>query len=137
MEERVSILILNHGCFGEEMIRSAEMIVGKSENIRAVSLNPGVSIEEYYESVKKVITSLTGETIVLCDLYGGTPCNVAMILSREYSLRVICGLNLPMLIELLLNRINTEDDAKKLVDSVIHTGQQSIYEPQYVEVDDE
>ena len=55
MEERLSIFIFNHGRFGEELIKSAELITGKIDNIQAFSLLPGMSIEDFYETVKEPV----------------------------------------------------------------------------------
>ena len=52
MIEPITYVILNHGRFGEELIKSAELIAGKTEHIHAVSLLSGMSIEEYYEEVR-------------------------------------------------------------------------------------
>ena len=83
MIEPITYVILNHGRFGEELIKSAELIAGKTEHIHAVSLLSGMSIEEYYEEVRDYLTGVQGEILVLADLYGGTPSNVGMMLQRE------------------------------------------------------
>ena len=93
MIEPITYVILNHGRFGEELIKSAELIAGKTEHIHAVSLLSGMSIEEYYEEVRDYLTGVQGEILVLADLYGGTPSNVGMMLQREFSLHVVCGIH--------------------------------------------
>ena len=61
MIEPITYVILNHGRFGEELIKSAELIAGKTEHIHAVSLLSGMSIEEYYEEVRDYLTGVQGE----------------------------------------------------------------------------
>ena len=64
MIEPITYVILNHGRFGEELIKSAELIAGKTEHIHAVSLLSGMSIEEYYEEVRDYLTGVQGEILV-------------------------------------------------------------------------
>ena len=96
----IPIIIMNHGLFGKELIATAEMVVGKLEEVQAVSLMPGMTLEDYLEQSEVAVNQAGGKAIVLTDLYGGTPCNVAMMLRQRYELKVICGMNLPMLLEL-------------------------------------
>lgn len=100
---KLNIVIATHGKFGEEIIKSAEMIVGKMNNIQSVSLLPSMSFEDFANEADTVLRNLTGDTLVLVDLYGGTPCNVFTALTKKYNHNVITGLNLPMLIDLYIN----------------------------------
>lgn len=129
MIEPITYVILNHGRFGEELIKSAELIAGKTEHIHAVSLLSGMSIEEYYEEVRDYLTGVQGEILVLADLYGGTPSNVGMMLQREFSLHVVCGINLPMLIELILKRNNEECTIQELMEAGLEAARASIIQP--------
>lgn len=90
----MQIIIMNHGRFGEEMIASAEMLFGKIENARAVSLMPGMSIEDLLIETESILSSSGEDALVLTDLYGGTPCNVAMMLKQKYRIRIVCGVNM-------------------------------------------
>lgn len=121
------IYILNHGKFGEELIKSAELITGKIDKIKAFSLLPGMSIEEFYDNVQSAIKE-DSPSIVLCDLYGGTPSNVAMMLSAKYDFSIICGVNLAMLIELAIAREN-ETNVDELINKVFKTAKESVYLP--------
>lgn len=99
MEERRILIIGTHGRFGEELVKSAEMIMGNMENIKVFSLMPEMSPEEYLKNVEDLLKTLPERTLCLTDLFGGTPCNTFAILSAKYKNEVISGLNLPMLIE--------------------------------------
>lgn len=113
---KLNIVIATHGKFGEEIIKSAEMIVGKMDNIKSVSLIPSMSFEDFTKEANTVLSDLSGDTLVLVDLYGGTPCNVFTALTKKYNHNVITGLNLPMLIDLY---INTNDSSNVNVKEVI------------------
>ncbi len=76
----------------------------KTEHIHAVSLLSGMSNRGVLRGGQRLSNRRSGKILVMADLYGGTPSNVGMMLQREFSLHVVCGINLPMLIELILKR---------------------------------
>jgi len=123
---KLNIVIGTHGRFGEELIKSAEMIVGKMENVKSVSLLPEMSFEGFMHQVDSVLSDLEGPVLALVDMYGGTPCNVLTALTKKYHHNVITGLNLPMLIDLYLNVINNETlDIDEIIKNCIDNLQSS------------
>ena len=74
---------------------------------------------------------------MLADLYGGTPSNVGMMLQREFSLNVVCGINLPMLIELILKRNNEECTIQELMEAGLEAARASIIQPNPIAFDEE
>lgn len=116
------ILIGTHGYFGEELLKSAEMIIGKIENVSVFSLAPTMSFEEYKKSVEDNLIQ-TDKYLCLVDLFGGTPCSTFLSLSRDYDLCVLTGLNLPLVIEAIsmLENLNSED----LVDHLLEVYKES------------
>lgn len=132
MEERLSIFIFNHGRFGEELIKSAELITGKIDNIQAFSLLPGMSIEDFYETVKEPAQKKEGKKLILCDLFGGTPCNVAMMISLQQKIDIVCGVNLPMLIDVVLSR-GSGKSLDEIVKGALETGQKSVSTPEKIQ----
>lgn len=96
--EVIGILLLTHGQFGKELIRSAEMIMGTIDNISFIPLEPETDLDEYRSNVFSAIDEL-GDGIVLTDLMGGTPCNTVAIYSRNHSVNAVVGVNLPMLLD--------------------------------------
>lgn len=128
MDDEISIFILNHGKFGEELIKSAELIVGKISNIQAFSLLSGISIEDFYEKVNKSIQLTKGKKLILCDLFGGTPCNVAMMIALQTKISIVCGVNLPMLIDVILKR-GADKTLDEIVQSAVETGQKAVSIP--------
>ena len=128
MSEPVFIMMMNHGRFGEELRASAELIVGTLEQVEAVSLTAGTSIEEYYEKAEALIQASRGKVLILTDLIGGTPCNAAMMLREKYNAKVLCGVNLPMLIE-AANLRDTVGCVEELAETVLDTGRAGVLEP--------
>lgn len=107
--EKFNIVIGTHGRFGEELVNSARMIAGALENVQCCSLLPEYSFEDYMKLADETMCTKEGFTIVLVDLYGGTPCNVFTVMSRKYHYPVLTGLNLPMLIDLYLKLSNMDE----------------------------
>ena len=88
--EKFNIVIGTHGRFGEELVKSASMIAGDMSHVKTCSLLPEYSFEEYMKVVDSTLSTLDdGFTIVLVDLYGGTPCNTFTVLSQKYHYDVL------------------------------------------------
>lgn len=94
----VKLLVGCHGQVGEALIEAAAMIGSNVENVSAVSLIPGMSPEDYSLAARDELQK-EGLNLCLVDLFGGTPCNTFLSLSREYEIEIISGVNLPLLLE--------------------------------------
>lgn len=108
----VGIVIVSHLKLAEEIRRTAELIVGKIEQSVALSLDPKKEGESLREEIKKAISDVnSGDgVIILTDMFGGTPSNLALTFLGE-NVEVVSGVNLPMLI-----KITTDREGKKLQD---------------------
>lgn len=100
------ILLLSHGPFAVSLIDTAKMLFGDSENLAAFSLEPGDDIDKYRESFVEVIKEFPKGSLILVDLFGGTPCNQVMRYIQETGepLEIVGGMNLPMLVNAVLAR---------------------------------
>lgn len=117
------ILLGSHGRFAEELVRSAEMIIGELKNVRSFSLMPGMSLEDYMKEVDQELADLPERTLCLVDLFGGTPSNVFCALSRKYENVVVTGLNLGILLEVYMNKALMSVD--ELADLAVRTARES------------
>lgn len=104
----VGVLILTHGKLADGLKNSVEMIMGQNESFNTLGLYEGDDFSEFKENILEHISLLdTGEgVLVLVDLFGASPYNSVMfnyqeIKSREKNVRLITGVNLPMVIESL------------------------------------
>lgn len=113
------ILIITHGQFGKELLNSCEMVLGKMDNVYCFSLLMGMPPEQLIENVAAVLDKAPANSIIFTDIYAGTPSNVAAVFAKKNKYPVICGLNLPMLIEAEMSRSETEGDewAKRIIDA--------------------
>jgi len=121
----INVVVVTHGDFGKALICSAEMIVGAQENVRAVALLPEESPAGFGDKLDAALADLDGqETLLLIDLFGGTPCNVSSRKVLQPNTEVITGMNMAMLIEALTSR----DDMplSELVVQVVEAGQKAV-----------
>jgi PTS system mannose-specific IIA component len=98
----IGMILVTHGKLAEEFVHAMQHVVGRQEAVATVCIGPNDDMErrrkEIADSVKKVNS---GEgVIILTDLFGGTPSNLAISLMKAGKVEVIAGINLPMLIRL-------------------------------------
>lgn len=111
----IKIVLISHGPFCQGIKKSSEMIAGKSDSLQAVPFLEGENPEDYRSKLEKVLGN--EPAIVLADLKGGTPYNTALYLSKNHKIRLITGMNLPILLSLLTSRTekSTLDSLVKIV----------------------
>ena len=101
----IGILLMSHGKMAEGMLDSCRLFFGDEiEQLSALCLAKEESVEEFDKRIKKELTALdSGQgVLILCDLLGGTPANRCVsLLTEGQRVRVMTGMNLGMLIELL------------------------------------
>jgi PTS system mannose-specific IIA component len=104
-EIMVGIVVATHGRLAEELIATAEGIVGRLERCQAVSVGAGASMEEARTRLGEAIAAVdAGQgVLVLTDMFGGTPANLALTFLDE-KIEVVTGVNLPMLLKLATAR---------------------------------
>lgn len=121
----VGIVIVSHLNFADAVLKTAELIVGKIEGSRALSLDPKKDVEVLRTEIKDALKEVnSGEgVIILTDMFGGTPSNLAMsFLSAD--VEVVSGVNLPMLIRMTMER--EEKDLKTLAIKAKESGRDNI-----------
>ncbi|WP_308910657.1 PTS sugar transporter subunit IIA [Pseudokordiimonas caeni] len=98
----IGMVLVTHGKLAAEFIAATEHVVGKQENIRGICIGPEDDMEarraEIMEAVEAVNTG--AGVVLLTDMFGGTPSNLAISLLKKGEVEVIAGINLPMLIKL-------------------------------------
>jgi PTS system mannose-specific IIA component len=122
----IGALIVTHGRLAIELLNAAEAIVGEVQHVAAVSLGWHDDVDTATVMIQKALERVTQPdgTLILTDMFGGTPTNIASTFLDE-KVEVVTGVNLPMLIRLI-----QVQDAKSLQDvarQVRDSGQSSIY----------
>ncbi len=101
------VILATHGEFGNHLLSTLKMILGETEGIVSVALAQEDSIETFEGKMEEAARAVGAEgsgALVLVDMLGGTPFNVAMRMAQTRPLRVVTGVNLPMLIKAVSNR---------------------------------
>ena len=119
-------IIVGHGEFAKILLKTAEQIVGKQRLVEAVT-NAGLSCNTLSDKLGRTINKdKKNELIVFVDLPGGS-CTISCfsLLRNNRNMNVICGINLPMLIEFFMLR--EKHTAKELVPILIRKGKENIF----------
>ena len=98
----IGIILVTHGHLAEHFIDAMEHVVGKQEQVATICIGPNDDMERRRKDIADAIARVdTGNgAIILTDLFGGTPSNLAISLLDAGRVEVIAGINLPMLIRL-------------------------------------
>ena len=98
----IGLVLVTHGNLALEFISAMQHVVGKQEQVAAVCIGPEDDMEmRRAEILQKAEEVNKGEgTIVLTDMFGGTPSNLAISIMEKAKVEIIAGINLPMLIKL-------------------------------------
>jgi mannose PTS system EIIA component len=119
-------VIVTHGQLANELLSAAEMIVGEIHHITAVSIgwhdDVDVAREQIQQACERVNTG--NGVILLTDMFGGTPTNLAASFLDEANVEVVTGVNLPMVIKLADQ--TQEETLAELARRVRDQGQQQI-----------
>ena len=101
----VGLVVATHGKLAEELIRTAEAITGTLERSRAVSIAASSSMDASRAELEEAIRAVDdGDgVLVLTDMFGGTPANLALTFLDE-KVEVVTGVNLPMIVKLATAR---------------------------------
>jgi PTS system mannose-specific IIA component len=120
-------LIVTHGRLAIELLNAAEQIIGEIHHVAAVSLGWHDDVDTAAASIGKAIERVRTDdgVLILTDMFGGTPTNIASTFLDDGKVEIVTGVNLPMLIKFVqLEQNQTLAAAAKLLRD---TGQNSIY----------
>ncbi len=115
----VGLVVATHGELAAELLRTAEGIVGPVAQSAAVSVDAHTSVEDARARLATAIHKVGGDgegVLVLTDMFGGTPANLALTFLEE-QIEVVTGVNLPMLLKLATTRADGLAAAAELATS--------------------
>ena len=98
----IGLVIVTHGNLAVELRHATEHVVGPQEQLATVSSGPDDDMEARREDIRRACADVASDkgVILLTDMFGGTPSNLAISLLKDGEIEVIAGVNLPMLIKL-------------------------------------
>jgi PTS system mannose-specific IIA component len=125
--KRVAGVVVTHGHLAGELLAAAEMIIGPISHIAAVSIGWHDDVDAARDEVQRAISRVTqgNGVLLLTDMFGGTPTNIASMFLEEGSIEVLNGVNLPMVIKLAT--YTGDDSLAELARKICDQGRQGIY----------
>jgi len=122
----IGLVIVTHGRLAEEFVAATEHVVGAQERIKAVSIGADDDMEKRRADILSAAQDVNAGdgVIILTDMFGGTPSNLAISVMEKANAEVIAGVNLPMLIKLA--SIRTETTLKDVVAAAHEAGRKYI-----------
>jgi PTS system mannose-specific IIA component len=128
----IGLVIVTHGRLAEEFLDAMEHVVGPQRAVMPISIGPDDDMERRRADIVKAVALVeSGQgVIILTDMFGGTPSNLAISVMEETGVEVIAGLNLPMLIKLA--SVRGSEDLQTCVAAAQDAGRKYIRVASYV-----
>ncbi len=126
----IGIVVVTHGQLARELVAAAEMITGDDiPNATSVSIGWHDGPEEARAAIVAALEEVRGDdgVVVLTDMFGGTPSNLALSLLQQGAVEVVTGVNLPMLIRLVSFPAGDRVDLLAAARAALSQGKENIY----------
>ena len=122
----IGLVLVTHGNLAKEFISAMQHVVGKQEQVEAVCIGPEDDMEMRRSEILKQVEQVDkgNGAIVLTDMFGGTPSNLAISIMDRAKVEIIAGINLPMLIKLA--SLRKEKNLKETVEGAQEAGKKYI-----------
>lgn len=98
----IGIVVVTHGQLARALVAALEHVVGPQERVRTVCIEPDDDADQRRAEILRAIEAVDGGrgVVVLTDMFGGTPSNLALAALERRGVEVLAGANLPMLVKL-------------------------------------
>jgi PTS system mannose-specific IIA component len=98
----IGLVLVTHGRLAQELVAALEHVVGPQQQVASVCIGPEDDMEQRRADIFKAVETVNAGSgvVVLTDMFGGTPSNLAISIMDDAPVEVIAGVNLPMLIKL-------------------------------------
>jgi PTS system mannose-specific IIA component len=125
--KKIGGVIVSHGQVANELLAAAEAVVGDLNHIVAVSIGWHDDVEMAKAEIERAISQVSdgNGVLVLTDMFGGTPTNIAAMFLKENEVEIVTGVNLPMVIKLASG--NKETTLHELAQEVEAQGKEAIH----------
>jgi mannose PTS system EIIA component len=122
----IGALVVTHGHLGQELVAAAEMIVGEISHIKAVTIGWHDDVNDAQSEIEKHISEVESGNgvLILTDMFGGTPSNIALSFHNPGTVDILTGVNLPMIIKIANQKEG--DTLQSLARTVRDQGRSSI-----------
>lgn len=125
----IGIVVITHGVFGQDLLRTAQDIIGDQEDVLGIALTSAMSLEALRTLIAEHQQQHGGSDgiLYLVDMLGGTPCNAVLLQTKGQPAEIVSGANLYMMLSAFKNRAAL--DLKSLAVRVAEDGRKSITLP--------
>ena len=122
----IGLVLVTHGNLANEFISAMQHVVGKQEQIAPVCIGPEDDMEMRRAEILKKVSEVNDGSgvVVLTDMFGGTPSNLAISIMDKAKVEIIAGVNLPMLIKLA--SLRKDKNLKETVEGAQEAGKKYI-----------
>ncbi|MBN9304951.1 MAG: PTS fructose transporter subunit IIA [Devosia sp. 67-54] len=122
----IGLVLVTHGALAVEFKSALEHVVGPQEQVETVCIGPDDDMEARREDIIAAVEKAnTGDgVVILTDMFGGTPSNLAISVMKTVGAEVIAGVNLPMLVK--LTRVRSDLEIKQAVTMAAEAGRKYI-----------
>ena len=126
----IGIVVVTHGQLARELVAAAEMITGEDiPNATSVSIGWHDAPDDAQRAIVTAVDRVSGTegAVILTDMFGGTPSNLALSLLKQSEIEVVTGVNLPMLIRLVSIREEEQVGPAEAARAALFQGKENIY----------
>lgn len=122
----IGLVLVTHGQLANEFRLALEHVVGPQEAIETIAIGPDDDMDQRRQDILDAVSRVNDDSgvIILTDMFGGTPSNLAISVMQSGSIEVIAGVNLPMLIKLA--SIRAEGDLVRALNEAQESGRKYI-----------
>ncbi len=122
----IGLVLVTHGRLAEEFISAMQHVVGPQDQVKAVCIGPEDDMEMRRSEILNKVSEVDNGSgaIVLTDMFGGTPSNLAISIMDKAKVEIIAGINLPMLIKLA--SLRKDKSLKEAVEGAQEAGKKYI-----------
>ena len=101
-KDKIGVVLVTHGNLGTELVKVMEHVVGPQTQLTTITIGPDDDMEKRREDILSSVQLVDKGlgVIILTDMFGGTPSNLAISIMEQANIDIIAGVNLPMLIKL-------------------------------------
>jgi PTS system mannose-specific IIA component len=123
----IGVVVVTHGQLAAELVNAAEAIIGDLPQFAAVSIGWHDDVDDAREEIRQAITRVQGPSgvLVLTDMFGGTPSNLALTFLEANRVEILTGVNLPILIKLA--GLQTSSDLPAVAREIREAGRNAIW----------
>ena len=121
----IKVVVMTHSNLANELVRTLKIIVGEKDFIETLTFSPDVDYDFIKSRIEALVRESKGRKLLLVtDMFGGTPSNIALSFLKEGEVEVVTGVNLPMLIK--ISQLGPNVSLKELVEKAVEAGRKNI-----------